>query len=79
MATMPIYAEKTFIFFSETERPMNLKLGMQHLVLEYYQLYSNHAPRLTLTYFTARSNFVIYAFVWEKLKTTDFSEIIVVL
>ena len=35
-------------------------------------------PELTLTYFTARSNLVPYAFVWEKGKTMDFSEIIVV-
>ena len=34
-------------------------------------------PRLTLTYFTARSNLVPYAFVWEKVKTMDFSETIV--
>ena len=33
---------------------------------------------LTLTYFTARSNLVRYAFVWEKGKTTDFSETVVV-
>ena len=65
------------IFFSRTERPMNLKLGMQHRVLEYYQVYSN-APGLTLTYFTARSNLVRYVFVWNKVKTLDFSEIIVV-
>ena len=32
---------------------------------------------LTLTYFTARSNFVLYAFVWEKSKTMDISETVV--
>ena len=57
---------------------MTLKLGMQHRVLEYYQVYSNDDPGLTLTYFTARSNLVPYAFVWEKGKTTDFSETIVI-
>ena len=45
---------------------MTLKLGMQHWVLEYYQVCSNGDPALTLTYFTARSNFVPYAFAWEK-------------
>ena len=55
---------------------MILKLGMQHWVLEYYQLFSNEDPELTLTYFTARSNLVPYAFVWEKGKTMDFSETI---
>ena len=34
--------------------------------------------RLILTYFMARSNLVHYAFVWEKGKTMDFSETIVV-
>ena len=57
---------------------MTLKLGMQHWVLKYYQVCSNDDPELTLTYFTARSNFVPYAFVWEKGKTVDFSETIVV-
>ena len=35
-------------------------------------------PWFDLTYFTARSNLVPYAFVWEKGKTMDFSETIVV-
>ena len=56
---------------------MTLKLGMQHRVLEYYKDYSNDDPGLTLAYFTARSNLVPYAFVWEKGKTYDFSENIV--
>ena len=64
--------------FSGTKRPMTLKLGMRHRVLEYYQICSNDDPGLTLTYFTARSNLVPYAFVWEKGKTMDFSETIVV-
>ena len=51
---------------------------MQNRVLVYFQVYSTDEPGLTLTYFTARSNLVPYAFVWEKGKTTDFSEAIVV-
>ena len=31
---------------------------------------------MTLTYFTVRSNLVTYAFLWEKVKTVDFSETI---
>ena len=54
------------------------KVGMQPWVLGYYQLYSNDDPGLTLTYFTARSNLVPYAFVWEKGNIVDFSETIVV-
>ena len=57
---------------------MTLKLGMQHRVLEYYQIYLNDDPGLTLTYFTAMSNLVPYAFVWKKGKTMDFSETIVI-
>ena len=57
---------------------MTLKLGMQHRVLEYYPVCSNDDPGLTMTYFTARSNLVPYAFVLEKGQTMDFSETIVV-
>ena len=57
---------------------MTLKLGIQHCVLEYYQVCSNDAPGLTLTYFTARSKLFPYAFMCEKVKTMDFSETIVV-
>ena len=72
VAAMPIYGKKTLkILFSGTKRPMTLKLGMQHWVHEYYQVYSNDDPGLTMTYFTARSNLVPYAFVWENGKTMD--------
>ena len=57
---------------------MTLKLGMQRRILEYYQIYSNDAPGLILIYFMAMSNLVPYAFVWEKVKTMEFSETIVV-
>ena len=57
---------------------MTLKLGMQHWMLEYYQVCSNDDPWLTLTYFTARSNLVPYASVREKGKANDFSKTIVV-
>ena len=39
---------------------------------------SNVDTGLTLTYFTARSNLVPYAFVWEKGKAMHFSETIAV-
>ena len=73
VATMLIYMVKTLKnFFSGTKRLMTLKVCMQHRVLEYYQVCSNDDPGLTLTHFTARSNLVHYAFVWEKVKTMDF-------
>ena len=70
MAAMPIHDKK--IFFPGTKQPMILKVGMQHQVLEYYQICSNDDPGLTLTCFTARSNLIPYAFVWEKGKIMDF-------
>ena len=57
---------------------MTLKLGMHQWVLEYYQVCSTDDPGLALTYFTARSTLVPYAFVWEKGEKLDFSETIAV-
>ena len=51
---------------------------MQHQVLEYYQICSNYDPGLLLIYFTARSNLIPYAFVWEKVRTMDVLETIVI-
>ena len=68
---------KTLNIFG-TKKPMTLKDGTQYWVLEYYQVCSNGDPEMTLTYFTTRPNLVPYAFVWEKGKTMDFSETIVV-
>ena len=79
MAAMPIYGKNLKKSSSpEPKRPMTLKLGMHHRVFEYYQVYSYDDPGFTLTYFTARSNMVRYAFVSKKGKTMDFSETIVV-
>ena len=64
MAVMPIYDKNLKkIFFSGTRKPMTLKLGKLHWVHEYYQIYSNDDPGLTLTYLLAKSNLVPYAFV----------------
>ena len=57
---------------------MTFKLNVQHWVLEYFQICSNNHPGLPVTYFTARSNLVPYAIVWEEGKTVGFSETIVV-
>ena len=43
----------------------------KHWVLKYFQICLNDDPELTLTYFTARSNLIPYAFVWEKGKIMD--------
>ena len=57
---------------------MTLKVCMQHQVLKYNKVCSNDYTVLTMTYFMTRSILVPYAFVWEKVKTMDFSETIVV-
>ena len=71
MATMSVYG-KTKNIISGTRRPMTLKVGMQHWVLEYYQVCTNGDPGMTLTYFMEMSNLDPYAAVWEKCKTMDF-------
>ena len=74
LAAMPIYGKniKKEIIFSGTKRPMTMKIGMQHWVLEYYQVRSNGVPGMTLTCFMSRSNLVPYALIWGKGKTMDF-------
>ena len=53
MAAMPIYGRNLKkIFFSGIKQPMTLKVGMQHWVIEYFQVCSNYDPGLTLTYLT---------------------------
>ena len=77
MAVMPIYGKTPLkIFFSGTGRPISTKLGMLHPGLQPIIICSNDYPVVTLTYFTAMSNLVSYAFLWEKVKTVDFSETI---
>ena len=46
---------------------MILKLGMMDQTMELYKVYINHDPEMTLTFFTARSTLVAYAFEWEKI------------
>ena len=45
---------------------MILKPNMQHQVLKLYKFYINDDPRLTLTYFKARLNWVAYTFELGK-------------
>ena len=68
MADMPIYGkDPSKIIFSRNGGPISTKLGMKHLWLKYYNVYKNHDPVLTLTYFTTRSTKVANAFEWGKL------------
>ena len=56
MATMPINGKNASkIFFSRTGESISTKLGMKHRWLKHYNVYINHDPVVTLTFFTARS------------------------
>ena len=68
MAAMPIYGKNpSNIFFSKTNRLTSMKLGVKHPWIQYYNIYINHDPVMTLTNFMARSTWVAHAFEWEKL------------
>ena len=59
MATMPTYGKNpSKIFYSGNGGPISMKLGMQHWGLHLNIVCSDDDPGLTLTYFTAWSNFV---------------------
>ena len=73
LAAMPIYGKNLKkIILLGTKMLLTLKIGMQHWVLEYYQVRSNDVPGLTLTCLMPRSNLVPYAFIWENGKTMFF-------
>ena len=58
MAAMPIFGKNpSKILFSGTSIPISTKLGMKHFGLLPIIVYTIDDPGLTLTYFTARSNF----------------------
>ena len=78
MAAMPIYCKKFRTRLLQNQKADDFETWYASSGLEYYQVCPNDDPGLTLTYFTARSNLVPYAFVLEKGKTMDFSETIVV-
>ena len=64
MVAMLIYGKKNpSKLFSGTSGQISSKLGMQHLGLLPIIVCSNDYPGSTLTYFTARSNFVNLAFL----------------
>ena len=57
------------ISFFGTKRSMTLKLGIQHWVLKYFQIYSNDDPGLTLIIFMTESNLFPNASAWVKAYT----------
>ena len=59
MAAMPISGKGHFkIFFPGTTGPILIKLCLKHQRPMPFIFRSNYYPRLTLTYFMARTNFV---------------------
>ena len=78
MATMPIYGKTFKILLLRNQKADDLETWYAALGAQVLPSLFKWVPGLTLTYFTARSNLVTYAFVWEKGKTMDFSETIVV-
>ena len=73
MAVMPIYGKNLKKSSSlESKCRLTLKVCMQHQVLKYFQVCSDDDPELTLAYFTARSNLIPDALVWEKGKIMNF-------
>ena len=74
MAATPIYGKNPSKIFSGTRRSISTKLVCS--IGDSSLSCSNDDPRVTLTYFTARSNLVTRAFLIEKVKTVDFSETI---
>ena len=61
MTAMPIYDKNPpKIFFSGIGEAISTKPCMKHRLLKYYNVYINHDPAMTLTYFTARSTQVAY-------------------
>ena len=59
--------------FSGNSGPISTKLGLYNWGLQPIIVCSNDDPWLTLAHFTAMSNFVIQAFLYENMKTMDFS------
>ena len=71
MAAMPIYGKKKLQKSSpepKGQRPCGLVCSIGDWDLGPIIVCSNDGPRLTLTYFTARSNLVSYAFICGKQK-----------
>ena len=77
MATMPIYG-KNLKNLLRNQKAHDLESWYASLGARVLPSLLNWWHWVDLIYFTARSNLVPYALVWEKGKTMDFSETIVV-
>ena len=75
MAVIPIYGKKSSSLEPKAD---DLETWYAESGARVLPSCSNDDTGLTLTYFTARSNLLPYAFVWEKCKTMAVSETIVI-
>ena len=53
---MPIYGKNPSKIFSRTGGSISKKLGMKHRWLKYCNVYINHDPVMTLTFFYGKVN-----------------------
>ena len=61
MAAMPIYGKNpSKIFFSRTGGSISMKLCMKHRWLKYTNVYINHDPVMTLTYWQGQHRLPMY-------------------
>ena len=65
MATIPLCGKIPLKIFSETSRPMTFELG---ILIGSYKVCSNDNPGLTLTYFMARSNVLLWVLLYGKMR-----------
>ena len=65
---MPMYSKNTLkILLPGTSGPISMDLGMKNRKVKPIIFCSNNKIGLTLTYFTATSNFATWDFIWEHL------------
>ena len=76
MATMPIYGKNLKNLLLRNQKADDLESWYASSGARVLTNCSNDDPGLTLTYFTARSNFVPNAFVREKVKQWIFQELL---
>ena len=72
MAATPIYGKNPLKIFSETSGLISIKPGVYHWRTQALHSLHNDDLGLTITYFTAKSNFVTKAFLKEKVSIVHF-------
>ena len=75
MADMSIYGKTLKNRLLWNQKAHDMKLGMHHWVLKYYQVCSNDDHGLTMTYFTARSIWSLVLLYGKKVKQWIFQKL----